>query len=117
MRNHISFTNFNCSVSGEVATEPVVSKVSGKVYEKRLIESYLETHDTEPESQDPLSLSDLISLKGNYSKIVVKSFVVTSSLVTFDYNSIINIVISIKSCKTKNTHWSLYTHSSSNVPK
>jgi len=52
-----------CALSGEVATEPVVSKVSGKVYEKRLIESYLETHDTEPESQDPLSLSDLIPLK------------------------------------------------------
>src|SRR6185437_4259728 len=51
------------AVSGTVAEEPVVSKY-GHVFERRLIEKYLETHDTDPVTNEPLTTGDLIALKG-----------------------------------------------------
>ncbi|PKS13367.1 hypothetical protein jhhlp_000138 [Lomentospora prolificans] len=52
-----------CAISGEAPQEPVLSKKSGAVYEKRLIEQYVEQHGTEPETNEALTLEDLIPLK------------------------------------------------------
>jgi len=53
-----------CALSGTTPEEPVVSAKSGHVYEKRLIEKYLENNaGRDPVTQEPLSASDLIEIK------------------------------------------------------
>ncbi|KAI5860465.1 Prp19-domain-containing protein [Durotheca rogersii] len=52
-----------CSLSGEAPEEPVVSKLSGAVFEKRLIERYVEEHGKDPVSGQDLTLDDLIPIK------------------------------------------------------
>ncbi|WFD33857.1 RING-type E3 ubiquitin transferase [Malassezia cuniculi] len=52
-----------CAISGEAPTEPVVSKKSGLVYEKRLIESYIAEHGKDPVTGEELSVDDLIVVK------------------------------------------------------
>jgi len=57
-----------CSLSGETPQEPVVSKKSGHVFEKRLITKWLETSSNNglcPVTHEPLSQDDLIELKVN----------------------------------------------------
>ena len=44
---------------------PVVCPVSGQVYEKRLIEKYLQENGVDPISQQPASVDDLIELKAS----------------------------------------------------
>ncbi|KAF4463915.1 pre-mRNA-processing factor 19 [Fusarium albosuccineum] len=51
-----------CGISGEAPQEPVVSKKSGVVYEKRLIEQYINEHGTEPDSGDALTADDLLPI-------------------------------------------------------
>ncbi|KAL6057393.1 Pre-mRNA-processing factor 19 [Balamuthia mandrillaris] len=58
-----------CALSGTEPEEPVVSRVSGHVFEKRLIEKYLENATTCPITKQPLSTDDLIPLQG-FNKIV-----------------------------------------------
>ncbi|KAL1892827.1 hypothetical protein Cpir12675_004361 [Ceratocystis pirilliformis] len=52
-----------CAISGEAPQEPVVSKKSGLVYEKRLITKYIDDHGKEPGTEDDLSADDLLPLK------------------------------------------------------
>ena len=53
------------TVSGEIPQEPVVSKQSGHVYEKRLIQKYLQENDGKcPVTNNLLMDDDLISLQG-----------------------------------------------------
>jgi len=55
-----------CAISGTQPDEPVVSKVSGHVFEKRLITKYLETHNnTCPVTNQTLTIDDLIEVKVN----------------------------------------------------
>lgn len=54
-----------CSISGEVLQEPVVSKKSGYIYEKRLIEKYLKEDGKCPISGHELVESDLLPIKSN----------------------------------------------------
>ncbi|KAK7427241.1 hypothetical protein QQZ08_006177 [Neonectria magnoliae] len=51
-----------CGISGEAPQEPVVSKKSGVVYEKRLIEQYINEHATEPGSGEALTAEDLLPI-------------------------------------------------------
>ncbi|KAL6365098.1 hypothetical protein LRP88_01077 [Fusarium phalaenopsidis] len=51
-----------CGISGEAPQEPVVSKKSGVVYEKRLIEQYINEHGTEPDSGEVLTAEDLLPI-------------------------------------------------------
>ncbi|KAL9225159.1 hypothetical protein vseg_001112 [Gypsophila vaccaria] len=53
----------NCSISGEVPEEPVVSKKSGLLFEKRLIERYISDHGKCPVTGEPLTIDDIVTLK------------------------------------------------------
>ncbi|GAB0132389.1 hypothetical protein EsDP_00000827 [Epichloe bromicola] len=54
-----------CGISGEAPQEPVVSKKSGIVYEKRLIEQYINEHATEPSTGEALTADDLLALSSS----------------------------------------------------
>ncbi|KAF4831095.1 Pre-mRNA-processing factor 19 [Colletotrichum tropicale] len=51
-----------CAISGEAPQEPVASKKSGTVFEKRLIEKYIEENGTEPVTGEALTADDLLPL-------------------------------------------------------
>lgn len=57
----LSFT-----VSHEVPEHPVVSPSSNHVFEKRLIEKYIAENGVDPISQEPLTVEQLIDIKGLY---------------------------------------------------
>eukprot|EP01086_Lenisia_limosa_P006486 TRINITY_DN25351_c0_g1_i1.p1 TRINITY_DN25351_c0_g1~~TRINITY_DN25351_c0_g1_i1.p1 ORF type:complete len:486 (-),score=163.13 TRINITY_DN25351_c0_g1_i1:18-1475(-) len=52
-----------CTISGEVPTEPVTTS-DGYVFEKRIIQKYIEEHGKHPISGEPLSSDQLIIIKG-----------------------------------------------------
>ncbi|KAI1865953.1 uncharacterized protein JN550_007931 [Neoarthrinium moseri] len=52
-----------CAISGEAPQEPVISKLSGNVFEKRLIEKYIEENAKDPVTGDDLTLDDLLPVK------------------------------------------------------
>ncbi|KAI0594862.1 cell cycle control protein [Biscogniauxia sp. FL1348] len=52
-----------CAISGEAPQEPVVSKLSGAVFEKRLIEKYIQENGKDPVSGQDLTLDDLLLIK------------------------------------------------------
>ncbi|KAK8113152.1 cell cycle control protein [Apiospora sp. TS-2023a] len=52
-----------CAISGEPAEEPVISKLSGHVFEKRLIEKWIEENGKDPITSDDLTLDDLLPVK------------------------------------------------------
>ncbi|KAG7661271.1 uncharacterized protein J8A68_005267 [[Candida] subhashii] len=52
-----------CSISGERTTNPVVSPKSGAIFERKHIENYISTSGTDPITNDPLSIPELIPLK------------------------------------------------------
>lgn len=57
--------NFSCAVSGEVPQEPYVSRTTGHLYEKRLIEKYVEENRTCPVTGKDASIDDFIPLQGS----------------------------------------------------
>ena len=50
---------FTCAISGEAATEPVVSTVSGAIFEKRLIIKFINENGTDPVSNEKLDESQV----------------------------------------------------------
>eukprot|EP01018_Ginkgo_biloba_P003536 Gb_26066 [translate_table: standard] len=54
-----------CAISGVTPEEPVISKLSGLLFEKRLIEKYIAEHGKCPISGEPLSTDDLIPVQTN----------------------------------------------------
>ncbi|KAK9791122.1 hypothetical protein WJX73_000987 [Symbiochloris irregularis] len=54
-----------CAISGHVPEEPVVSRSTGHLYEKRLIEKYIQDNGKDPITQEALALDDLLPLKTN----------------------------------------------------
>ncbi|KAK2605877.1 hypothetical protein QQS21_003717 [Conoideocrella luteorostrata] len=54
-----------CGISGETPQEPVVSKKSGVVYEKRLIEQYINEHGTEPSTGEALTADDILVISSS----------------------------------------------------
>ena len=60
----------NCSISGEVANEPVVSPRSGAVFDRKNIVSYITTTGTDPLTDEPLTIEELVSIKTPVSHIV-----------------------------------------------
>ncbi|KAK2400171.1 U4/U6 small nuclear ribonucleoprotein PRP4 protein [Trifolium repens] len=53
----------NCSISGEVPEEPVVSRGSGLLFEKRLIERHIADYGKCPVTGEPLTLDDIVPIK------------------------------------------------------
>ncbi|KAJ2720928.1 hypothetical protein GGI07_004324 [Coemansia sp. Benny D115] len=56
---------FGKIVSGELPSEPVVSLKTGRVYEKRLLEKYLDEQGLEPNTGHGLSKDDVVALQPN----------------------------------------------------
>ncbi|OVA02324.1 WD40 repeat [Macleaya cordata] len=54
-----------CAISGEVPEEPVISKKSGLLFEKRLVERHVEDYGKCPVTGEALTMDDLISVKTN----------------------------------------------------
>jgi len=55
--------SFNiCSLSGNIIEEPVVSKTTGHIYEKRIIEKYLSNFGKCPITSNSMSLDDLVKV-------------------------------------------------------
>jgi pre-mRNA-processing factor 19 len=52
-----------CAISGEAPRDPVASRKSGNVFEKRLIEAHIAEHHTDPVTGEELAVEDLIELK------------------------------------------------------
>lgn len=53
-------------MSNEVPEQPVLSPVSGCIYEKRLIIKYLHESPTDPVTGQPLTEEQLIDVKGDF---------------------------------------------------
>ncbi|XP_057486586.1 pre-mRNA-processing factor 19 homolog 1-like [Actinidia eriantha] len=53
----------NCSISGEVPEEPVVSKKTGLLFEKRLIERHISDYGKCPITGEPLSMEEIVPIK------------------------------------------------------
>lgn len=51
-------------VSNEIPEQPVVSPVSGAIFEKRLIEKYINENGCDPINNESLDISQLIEIKG-----------------------------------------------------
>lgn len=65
--------NLVCSLCNEIADEPVVSSVSGNVYERRLILKYLEDNgNQDPINGRKLTKQQLVNLNTNVSKDKIK---------------------------------------------
>jgi pre-mRNA-processing factor 19 len=56
---------YHCAITGENLEEPVVSKRSGHIFEKKVIEKYLDANPTDPVSGQPLTKDDLVPLQVN----------------------------------------------------
>jgi len=54
---------FVCGISGETPEHPVVSPVSGAVFEKRLIEKWIQENGSDPVNDQPLDTDQLIEIK------------------------------------------------------
>ncbi|TFK57622.1 nuclear matrix protein NMP200 [Heliocybe sulcata] len=56
---------FFCAISGEVPQDPVISAKSGHVYERRLIQKYINENGSDPVTGEKLEESDLVSVKAS----------------------------------------------------
>ncbi|KAI0208880.1 Pre-mRNA-processing factor 19 [Lamellibrachia satsuma] len=54
-----------CAISNEVPEHPVVSPVSGCIYERRLIEKYITENATDPFNGEKLEIEQLVDLKAD----------------------------------------------------
>ncbi|KAJ1470128.1 Prp19/Pso4-like-domain-containing protein [Baffinella frigidus] len=54
-----------CSMSGEAPAEPVVSRKTGHVFEKRLITKFIQDSGNCPVTGEPLTEDDLVEIKAN----------------------------------------------------
>ncbi|EGV64832.1 Prp19-domain-containing protein [Yamadazyma tenuis] len=51
-----------CALSGEVAKEPVLSPRSGKIFDRKLITTYVSTNNKDPITDEPLGVEELIAI-------------------------------------------------------
>lgn len=68
-----------CAISQQTPEEPVVSPLSGCVFEKRLIKKYISEYRKDPITNEPLEEDQLIEIK-QFSKVVKPKLPTTSSI-------------------------------------
>lgn len=68
-----------CAISQQAPDEPVVSPLSGCVFEKRLIVKYISEFGKDPITNEPLEESQLIDIK-QFSKVVKPKLPSASSI-------------------------------------
>jgi pre-mRNA-processing factor 19 len=54
-----------CSICHEVPEEPVLSPVSGRVFERRLVTKWVQDNGTDPVSGEPLSVEQLVTINAD----------------------------------------------------
>ncbi|KAK5167576.1 uncharacterized protein LTR77_007275 [Saxophila tyrrhenica] len=54
-----------CAISGEAPQQPVTSRKSGNIFERRLIEAYISENGTDPVTGETLTLDDLLDLRSS----------------------------------------------------
>ena len=54
-----------CSISNEACVHPVVSKKTGHIFEKELLEKHLKIHNECPITSEPMSMEDVVEIKNN----------------------------------------------------
>lgn len=59
-----------CSISGQQASDPVISPKSGAIFDRKHIESYISTAGTDPISDQPLTVEELIAVKTSVSEVI-----------------------------------------------
>lgn len=68
-----------CAISQQIPDEPVVSPLSGCVFEKRLILKYISEYGKDPITNEPLSEEQLIEVK-QFQKVVKPKLPSASSI-------------------------------------
>ena len=68
------------AVCHEVPEEPVLSPVSGRVFERRLVTKWVQDNGTDPVSGEPLSVEQLMTINGKLLRILG----VNDRVLTFD---------------------------------
>lgn len=68
-----------CAISQQTPEEPVLSPISGCIFEKRLIQKYISEYSKDPITNEPLEESQLIEIK-QFSKIVKPKLPSASSI-------------------------------------
>jgi len=58
-----------CAISGDIPDTPVVSHISGHVFEKRLLEKWVEDKGTDPVTNEPLTMEQTTEIKSSESVI------------------------------------------------
>lgn len=63
-----------CAISGSVPERPVVSRASGRIFERRLIEQYVSEHGTDPVTGESMTLDgdDLIEIVATDAEAVAR---------------------------------------------
>lgn len=51
------------AVSGEVAENPCISHVSGCIFERRLLDKYVQEHGTDPTNNEPITPDQITDIK------------------------------------------------------
>ena len=60
-------------VSNEVPEHPVISPVSGCIYEHRLIEKYIAENGTDPMNGEKLNAAELVDIKSKLDLLALES--------------------------------------------
>ena len=91
------YISFFLIVSNEVPEQPVISPVSGHIYERRLIEKYIKENGSDPMNGEKLGIEMLVDVKGLNFFIVYQynsfEFIDDSNYIWHDFSISFGILI------------------------